>query len=414
MSNPYAMFVGIDLGSQTHAVCVVDADGNVVDRQRVEHGGAAIDQMLAWLEEQIAPTTPQSVGVALEAPRGAMIDALLERGYALFSINPKQLDRFRDRYSVAGAKDDGRDAYVLAASLRTDLMHYRKLEPDHPLIVRLRELSRAEEALQQDWRRGANQLWSYLQRYFPAVLEWAPAADELWLFDLLQQTQAQPQRAARWTLSRLDTLLRRHHIRRFTATQLQQQLQHPLTLADGVEVALAEQVLLLLPRLRLLYRQRSDLVRRIEQLLEDMAQPENFPEHRSVQILRSIPGVGRVLTATVLSEAVTPLFQRDYHALRALSGVAPVTKQSGKTKIVSMRRACNGRFRNALINTSGVHIQKDARAKQTYAQLRSKGNSHARALRGVADRLLHLICVLLKHDQLYDPRRRYSTHDAAA
>jgi transposase len=352
--------------------------------------------------------------VALEAPRGAVIDALLERGYAVFSINPKQLDRFRDRYSVAGAKNDARDAYVLAASLRTDLVHYRALKPDHPLLIRLRELSRAQEALQHDFQRNANQLWSYLQRYFPGLLRLAPAADELWLFDLLQQTQALPAQAARRSVKRLQNLLRARRIRRFSAQELRQQLQQPLSLAPGVEQALAEQVLLLLPRLRLLRQQISDLTGRIDHLLQEMAQPENFPEHRSVEILLSIPGVGRVFTATMLSEATMPLLDRDYHALRALAGVAPVTHQSGKTKLVSMRRACNGRLRNAVVNSSGVHIQEDIRAKQIYARLRSKGNSHSRALRGVADRLLHLLCVLLNSDQLYDPNRRQPIPSAAA
>ncbi len=52
-------------------------------------------------------------------PRGAVIDALFERGFAVFAINPKQLDRCRDRYTAAGAKDDRRDAWVLADVLRT-------------------------------------------------------------------------------------------------------------------------------------------------------------------------------------------------------------------------------------------------------------------------------------------------------
>ncbi len=406
MSNPYAAFVGIDLGSESHQLCVIDAQGNILGREHIEHSGAALAQMLTRLSDLTGAAAPESIAVALEAPRGAVIDVLLERGYATFSINPKQLDRFRDRYSVAGAKDDSRDAYVLANSLRTDLPHYRLLKPDHPLIVRLRELSRAEDALKQDWRRGANQLWSFLQRYFPGLLRLSPAADEMWLFELLEKTQGLPSQAVRWSRKRWDALLQSHRIQRFSAEQLQQQLQQPLLLAAGVELALAEQVLLLLPRLRLLHQQLSDLAKRIDLVLEEMAQQENFPEHRSVQILRSIPGVGRVFTATVFSEATAPLLERDYHGLRALAGIAPVTQQSGKTKIVSMRRACNGRLRNAVLHAANIHVQKDARAKQTYARLRAQGNSHARALRGAADRLLDLICILLRSHQRYDPQRR--------
>jgi transposase len=378
----------------------------VLGNTRFQHGGEGIAQLLDWLSQITSEADPGTVAVALEAPRAASIDALLERGYSVYSINPKQLDRFRDRFSVAGAKDDGRDAHVLADSLRTDLAHFRQLRPDDPQIVRLRELTRAQDIVSQDFRRSANQLWSYLQRYFPAVLKLSPAAAELWLFDLIEQIQAQPQLAARLSARKLETFLRRHRIRRFTSQELRQLLQHPLPLATGVAAALAEQVLLLLPRLRLLQQQHSDLSHRVETLLEQLSQDQNFPQRRSVEILRSIPGIGQVFTATALSEATTPLIERDYHALRALSGVAPVTKQSGKSKLISMRRACNNRLREALHCSANVHIQKDPRARKIYARLRAQGNSHARALRGVADRLLKLICALLQTDSLYDPARR--------
>jgi len=384
---------------------VVDQEGTILGQRKVEHGGGAIQQMLAWLAELAGGASPETVAVAVEAPRGAIIDALLGHQYAVFSINPKQMDRFRDRYSVAGAKDDPRDAYVGANSLRTDLSHFRRLRPDHVQVVRLRELSRAHDALQEDWRRHANQLWSYLQRYFPAVLKLSSAADELWVFDLLEQSKALSQRAATLSIEELTKLLRRNRIRRFSAEHLHQTLQDRLALAAGVEEALAEQVLLLLPRLRLLHQQRIEVDRRTERLLEEMAE-ESFPEHRSVEILRSIPGLGRVFLATVLSEATRPLLERDYHALRNLAGAAPVTRRSGKTTIVSMRRACNDRLRDAVLNSANTHVQKDPRAKQIYARLRAHGNTHARALRGVGDRLLELICILLSSDQLYRLERR--------
>ena len=43
---------------------------------------------------------PECIAVAIEVPRGPVVEAFLEGGFAVFSINPKQLDRFRDRYSV--------------------------------------------------------------------------------------------------------------------------------------------------------------------------------------------------------------------------------------------------------------------------------------------------------------------------
>jgi transposase len=402
----YSFFLGIDLGSDCHQLHLIDRDGQTVGQHAIEHGGAGIQEMLNWLSRATHSAAPPTVAAALEAPRGAVMDALLERGHAVFSINPKQLDRFRDRFSVAGAKDDRRDALVLAHSLRTDRPRFRPLAPDDPKVLRLRELARSEDRAGKDLRRTANRLWSYLQRSFPGLLRLCPAADEPWLFDLLRRAGALPDAAARLRLPQLQALLRRHGIRRFSAEQLREHLRDPLPLAHGLDQALAEQILLLLPQLELLQRQGADLTRRIEALLEDLAGDENFGEHRSVEILRSVAGVGRVLTAAVLSEAFTPLVDRDYHALRVLAGVAPVTRQSGKTALVTMRHACNRRLRNATFHAAMVHMQKDPRAHQIYTRLREKGHTHARALRGVADRMLELICLLLRQQNLYDPGRR--------
>lgn len=410
----YLFFLGIDLGSESHQVCLLNRAGQNVAERQVEHGGVALHQFLDWLLASTGGAAPASVAVAVEAPRGAVIDALLERGYAVFSLNPKQLDRFRDRFSVAGAKDDRRDAWVLAHCLGTDLPHFRPLQPDDPRLVRLRELSRAEAALGQDLRRAANQLWSYQQRYFPALLAFSPSAEEPWVWELLQRVRALPSRAARLSQQSLEKLLRRHRIRRFSAEQLHDALRHPLPLAPGVETALAEPVLWLLPRLHLLRRQRAELLARLDRLVEELTADENFSEHRSLEILRSVPGVARVFTTAVLAEAFTPLVHRDYHALRALAGAAPVTQQSGNTRLVCMRHACQGRLRQALFHTANVHMQHDPHARRVYVRLRQRGQSHARALRGVADRLLHLICVLLKKQTPYDPRRRALPDLAAA
>src|SRR5215510_12362508 len=70
----------------------------------------------------------RTVAVAIEVPHGPVVDALIDRGFVVFAINPKQLDRLRDRFSVAGAKDDRRDAYVQADSLRTDRRLFRRLQ----------------------------------------------------------------------------------------------------------------------------------------------------------------------------------------------------------------------------------------------------------------------------------------------
>ena len=107
-------------------------------------------------------------------------------------------------------------------------------------------------------------------------------------------------------------------------------------------------------------------------------------EQRDVTILRSLPGVGRIVLATLLAEATDALRRRDYHALRSLSGVAPVTKRSGKSKIVLMRQAAHVRLRNAVYHWARTAVQHDQRSRVKYAALRARGHGHGRALRSIA------------------------------
>ena len=130
-------------------------------------------------------------------------------------------------------------------------------------------------------------------------------------------------------------------------------------------------------------------------------------------ILRSLPGVGRIVLATLLAEAWEPLHQRDYHALRSLCGVAPVTKRSGKRCVVIMRQACQMRLRTAVYHWSRTAIQHDELSRRRYAELRKRGHSHGRALRTVADRMLAVACAMLRTRTAFDPSRAAARKAAA-
>ena len=402
MSGQYRWFVGIDWATESHEMCIVDGDGGVVDRKTIEHTGAGMAQLVKRLEE-LTGVEPGLAAVGIEAPWGAIVECLIEHRFNVYSINPKQMDRFRDRHTVAGAKDDRRDAMVIADSLRSDRALFHRVQLDDPLVMRIRELSRTEQDIQQQQTRVSNQLRDLLWRYFPPLIKLSPGLDEGWLWDLLELAPT-PEKARKLKRSRIEKILRTHRIRRLTGEEIEAELKvQALELAPGSVAATSEHVLLLLPVLRLLHHQRKEIAKRMETVLAEMEQQEQETEHRDVTILRSMPGAGRVVTATMLAEASQALAERDYRALRSYTGVAPVTWQSGKRKVVGMRRSCNLRLRNAVYHWSMVSIQHDERSREHYAALRKKGHSHPRALRGVADRLLAVLTAMLKTGSRYDP-----------
>lgn len=399
-------FVGIDWASKAHEVCILDRAGHVCERRQVDHTAAGLHAFVDALQAR-AQGDLSRVALAIETPRGAVVELLVERGGAVYAINPKQLDRFRDRFTAAGAKDDRRDALVLGDSLRTDPQAFRRVRLDQPLVIRLREWSRVDEELGTELTRLTNQLRELVYRITPELLTLCPAADEPWLWTLLGVAPT-PLQQQRLSVRRLERLLRDHHVRRLSAVDIRALLQQPrvYTAPGGVDAVVAH-LQLLLPRLELIARQRRQCARELERLLEALEAQEPAPgdqrEHQDVTILRSMPGVGVRVAARMLAEASQPLVERAYHTLRAVMGIAPVTKQSGRSRTVSMRYACNGRLRDAAYHWARVGVQRDAKSRTYYATLRARGHSHARALRSVANRLLRLLFTLLEHGQIFDP-----------
>ncbi len=401
-TSAYRFYVGIDWATEEHRVVVLDAARRPMHERTVRHDGVALETFAQWLVE-VAGGVASDVAVALETPRGAIVDVLLARGVHVFTLNPKQLDRFRDRFTVAGAKDDRRDARVLADALATDQLAFRRLAPEHPLLLELRELSRLEDDLGEEFGRLTNRLREQLHRYYPQCLQLVPAADEPWLWALLERapTPSAAQHLPRATVRRL---LARHRIRRLDAEAVLTILRTPaLPVAPGVVQAAQRHIAVLLPRLRLVHEQQAETERQTDAVLERLGESQ---EHRDVPILQSATGIGRVVAATMLAEASRLLAERDYHALRAQMGVAPVTRQSGRRALVAMRYACNPRLRNAAHYWGQSAIVHDAASRAHYARLRARGHGHARAIRGVIDRLLRVLIAMLTTQTVYDPSRR--------
>lgn len=401
--------VGIDWGSTAHAVCLIDPTGRLEEQRTVAHTALALHAFVEALTTRSHGALAR-VAVAIETPRGALVELLVERGCAVYAINPKQLDRFRDRFTAAGAKDDRRDARVLADSWRTDPQAFRRVQLDHPLIVQLREWSRLDDDLGAEVTRLTNQLRALVYRLSPAVLGLCPGADEPWLWAVLAIAPS-PQAQHRLTVRRVARLLRDQQVRRLTAADVHAALQAPpIALAPGVVEAVTAHYQVLLPRLTLTVQQRRDATRELERLLAAYAAAPRTDgdqrEHPDVTILRSMPGVGKRVAARMLAEASQPLVARAYHTLRALMGVAPVTRQSGKSRTVLMRRACNARLRDTAYHWGRVGIQHDPSSRAYYAALRARGHSHGRALRSVVDRALRLLMHLLARGECFNPAHR--------
>lgn len=420
------LFVGIDWGSVTHRVVVLDGGGKPLRDWTIEHNGEAIGAFIDKLVALVGGVASRC-HVAIEVKNGPVVESLLERGLTVFAVNPKQTDRFRDRLMPSGAKDDRRDALVLAGAVRTDVELLTRLVPTDRRTIMLRGTLRLRDELVDDRTRLVARLREQLWRYYPQILELADGdLGAPWLWALCEKAPTPTQGAA---LSRaaLTRLLRENRVRRLDADAVRAVLKKPsLVVADGVADAAATHVRSLVSRLRPLHQQLREIDRRIEQQLDvwsssdagdasesasessvedSAAEPADEPrkcEQRDEVILRSLPGVGTITLATLLAEVREPLDRRDYPALRALIGVAPITRQSGSSKVVRMRRACSTVLRDIAFNWARAAVRTDARCHERFVALVARGKKRAHAYRAITDHLLRVACAMLRAGTLYD------------
>src|SRR3954469_12092574 len=365
-------FAGVDWGSERHQVCLLDAAGQVVGERAFRHGGAGLAALCDWLVSVAGE--PARGAVAIEVPHGPVVDALLDRGFAVHAINPKQLERLRDRVSLAGAKDDRRDARVAAGGLRTGPHLVRPVEDAGPAtnpprsgpaetaapaVIALREWSRLAEELQHERVRLLNRIRQQLWRYYPQLLAVSDDVTAEWVLDLWTLAPT-PTKAARLREATLARLLQRHRIRRLDAEQVVGLLrQRAITVAEGITEAAVLHLRSLVARLRLANREFYQAERKLDELCTTLRDKTSTPKSggpRDAAVLSSLPGIGPVTPAIFLTEAAGPISRRDYAALRTLSGVAPVTKRSGKSCLVTMRYAAQIRLRNAVFHWARVAV----------------------------------------------------------
>lgn len=133
LDTPFRIFAGIDWATEEHTMSILDANRNELENKAYPHSGAGLNQLADRLAA-LSNGDPSTVAVGIETPHGAVVETLVERGFAVFSLNPKQMDRFRDRHCVSGAKDDRRDAYVIADAVATDMKKFHRVKLSGPPI----------------------------------------------------------------------------------------------------------------------------------------------------------------------------------------------------------------------------------------------------------------------------------------
>ena len=182
------VLVGIDWSEKWHDVCLMDDDGGVLGRQRIDDSPAGLTQLHALIAEHAAD--PAEVVIGIEAPRGLMVRALRAAGYAIYAVNPMAASRYRDRHAVSKKKSDRGDAMMLADLVRTDRHKHRQLGADSELAEAVKILARSHKSLIWTRQQLGNQLRNALREFYPGALE--AFGEHLWEADSLALLERAP------------------------------------------------------------------------------------------------------------------------------------------------------------------------------------------------------------------------------
>ncbi len=397
------LFVGDDWAEDHHDIEVQDEQGRVLTRARLPEGIAGITRLHALIGQFAGPDTePGEVAVGIETDRGLWVTALRAAGYTVYAINPRQVARYRERHGTSGAKSDKGDAHTLADMVRTDSHQLRPVAGDSDGAEAIKVAARAHQTLIWERSRHLLRLRAALREYFPAALE---AFGDLAAADTLEllATAPDPASAARLTTSQITAALKRARRRgvpvkaaAIAAALRSDQLHQP----QPVTGAYAATVCSLTVIIAALNGEIATMERQVTAC---------FCRHPDAAIYLSQPGIGEILGARELGE-----FGDDPHryagakARKNYAATSPVTRQSGKKKIVMARFIRNDRLADALHRQAQSALRASPGARAYYDEQRDRGLDHDTALRALSNRLVGILHGCLKTGTLYDEATAWS------
>lgn len=387
-------YVGVDWAEEFHQVWISDAEGKKVTEIKVEQSPKGMGEFGRWLDERRAKGI--ELWAAIEKPQGRIVDSLLDHGVVVYPVNPKALDRVRDRFRMSRSKSDSFDAYVLAEFLRTDHVHLRALEPNSLQAQEFKMLTRDHHRLMRHKTRLINQIEVTLKEYYPRPLEVFSDLESKIALDFLTQYPT-PRALSDLTRRKWNRFAKReHHLGEARCKELWEQLNQPqLEVPQHVVRAKAQLLLVLVAQLKALAQAVESYSEEIQRFFASMP---------AAKLAQTLPGGKSGTIVPMLWAELGDAKNRwqSFRHLQAEAGGVPVTQSSGKSRVVVFRYACNKLMRYASYWLSFNSLNRCEWANKYYRDQRAKGHRHPQALRALAGKWLKIIFIMWRDAKPYD------------
>ena len=391
------LFVGDDWAEDHHDVEVMNEAGKVLAKRRLPEGVAGMARLHALIGQQLGDDADDAeVMIGTETDRGPWVAALVAAGYTVYGVNPLQASRYRERHGVSGAKSDTGDAHMLTDMVRTDSHQLRAVAGDSPDAGAVKVVARTHKTLIWERTRQVQRLRHQLREYFPAALAAFEDLDAPDALELLGKAP-DPARAARLTRAQVSAALKRARRRdipgkatAILAALRSEQLGQPPAVTAAYAVTARSLIAVI-----------TTLNEQVKVLEEQVR--AHFGRHPDAEIYLSQPGIGPVLGARVLGEfGDDPGRYASGKARKNYAATSPITRASGKKKVMAARFIRNDRLTDALMSQALSAISASPGARALYDAERDRGAEHNPALRKLANRLVGILHGCLKTRNVYD------------
>jgi transposase len=391
--NVKRYYLGVDWADKVHQVWVSDAEGDKVAEMKVAQSPEGMSELSRWLHEHSAQGI--ELWAAIEKPEGRIVDFLLDHAVVLYPINPKAIDRARDRFRMSGAKSDVFDAFVLSEFLRTDHGHLKALRPNSEQAQELKMLTRDHHRLVAQRTRVLNQLVATLKEYYPRPLDLFDDLSTNKALDFIKQCPT-PEAVNELSRKQWKRFARAHRFTEDQTEELWKTLKAPqLPVPQHVVRAKAKLVAVLVDELELMVKATSRYAAEVQRFFASMP---------AAKLVSGLPGAktGTTLASLWAEVGDAPGRWQSFRHLQAQAGSVPLTKESGKSRVVQFRFSCNKRLRHAVYWLAFTSLNQSEWAKAYYRAQRSKGHTKHQSLRALGAKWLKIIFVLWRDHKPYD------------
>jgi transposase len=369
------LFIGIDWADKKHDCYVIDQHGNAFHQEFRQ----SPEDIEAWISEMLKRACGKPIAIMLEQSNGPLAHALMLRdNVLLYPINPKQLARYRESYP-GGGKDDPTDAKYLARMLRERITTLTPWQPDDEKIRLLSHLSQQRRKLVDSQTRLRLQLIAQIKAYYPLALELFGKEWQLPLLLSVLRRWADPRQLRRADRRIIRRVLSEHSVRNDEQQDeiIDRIRSAPLLTRDDALITPAAMAV------GLLANQIQQAQKTIGEFDAKIA--ETMHQHPNAHLFTSLRGAGPALAPRLLCAFGSQKDRwEDADSLAAFSGIAPVTRRSGKQLQVQRRYACPKYLRQTFHEFADSARIYCPWTRARYCMLRDRGMKHHAAIRKLA------------------------------